>query len=203
MLDKQPADGGQLLRTAVDVAADRAGPDDPRTRDQRRADALIQLAVDALNGFAGCPGCVAADDNGERSSAPRWQGARPNIQVSVPLSTLLSLDEEPGELDGHGPIRAELARRIAADQHGTWRRLVTDELGHLLDYGRTSYRPPTDLREFVTARDRTCRFPTCNRPAVRCELDHAIPWSDGGGTNGGKVAMAIAQRRSRAAGSGG
>ena len=99
------------------------------------------------------------------------------------LSTLLGLDEQPGELAGHGPIPASLARQLAADQTGTWRRLVTDPLtGALLDYARTTYRPPRDLAEFVTARDRTCRFPGCQRDARRGDLDHTIPWQAGGST---------------------
>ena len=96
---------------------------------------------------------------------------RPSIQVTVALSTLLGLDEQPGDLDGSGPIPASLARRIAADQSGTWRRLVTDETGRLVNYGRSTYRPPKDLADHVIARDRTCRFPTCNRKAGRCEID--------------------------------
>jgi hypothetical protein len=67
---------------------------------------------------------------------------RPAIPVCVALSTLLGLDQQPGELAGTGPIPASIARRLAADPTGTWRRLVTDELGKLVDYGRTTYRPP-------------------------------------------------------------
>ncbi|MEP7055388.1 MAG: HNH endonuclease signature motif containing protein, partial [Actinomycetota bacterium] len=52
-----------------------------------------------------------------------------------------------------------------------------------LDYGRTAYRPPADLVEFVLTRDRTCRFPTCNRPARHCDIDHAHPWEAGGTTS--------------------
>ncbi|MEO8888095.1 MAG: DUF222 domain-containing protein [Jatrophihabitantaceae bacterium] len=162
---------------------------------------LVQLAVDALNGYTHCSSCscrsdgVVRNDNGEhtgpsggggggdRSTLPRWQGARPTIQVTVALSTLLGLDEQPGELDGYGPVPADLALRMAAEDGATWRRLVTDELGHLLDYGRTTYRPPTDLRDYVMARDRTCMFPTCNRRACRCEIDHVRAWEDGGQTN--------------------
>jgi hypothetical protein len=104
------------------------------------------------------------------------------VQVSVALSTLLGLDEQPGELVGHGPIPAALARRLAADPSGTWRRLVTDPLGRLVDYGRTRYRPPAGLREHVLARDFTCRFPTCTRPARRSDIDHIHRWVDGGVT---------------------
>ena len=52
-----PADGAHALMMALDVAADRREPDDARTRDQRRADALVQLGIDALNRFECCPAC--------------------------------------------------------------------------------------------------------------------------------------------------
>ena len=103
--------------------------------------------------------------------------------MTIALSTLLGYDQQPGELDGHGPIPTDLALRLAADPTATWRRLITDEHGRLLDYGRTTYRPPADLTRHVIARDQTCRFPTCNRKAHRCELDHTHPWHTGGTTD--------------------
>ncbi|HEY8302473.1 MAG TPA: HNH endonuclease signature motif containing protein [Jatrophihabitans sp.] len=75
-----------------------------------------------------------------------------------------------------------MARAVAADPTGTWRRLVTDDVGHLIDYGRTRYRPPATLRAFVVARDRECQFPGCHRQARYCEVDHLVPWADGGTT---------------------
>ena len=112
-----------------------------------------------------------------------WQGRRPTVSVTVALSTLFAVDDQPGELDGYGPIPAEVARRIAADPSGTWRRLITDERGHVLNYGRTVYRPPADLREFVIARDHTCRGIGCQRTARRSEVDHIHPWAQGGRTD--------------------
>jgi hypothetical protein len=107
------------------------------------------------------------------------QHRRPvTVQVTVPLTSLLGLDEQAGELTGYGPIPAETARRLAA--HGTWRRLVTDPVtGVLLDYGRARYTPPPDLVDHVTARDRTCRWPGCDKPAVGCDLDHTLPYPHG------------------------
>jgi hypothetical protein len=96
--------------------------------------------------------------------------------VTVALSTLLGLDEQPGELDGYGPITAAHARRLAADPSGTWYRLITDDAGRLLDYAQTRYRPPQALIDHVAARDQRCRFPHCTRPARRCELDHVTPF---------------------------
>jgi hypothetical protein len=45
-----------------------------------------------------------------------------------------------------------------------------------------AYRPPPRLREQVTARDLTCRFPTCGQPAWRADLDHTVPHDQGGRT---------------------
>jgi hypothetical protein len=44
------------------------------------------------------------------------------------------------------------------------------------------YRPPARLREHVIARDSTCRNPVCGQPAWRADLDHTIPWDQGGPT---------------------
>jgi hypothetical protein len=45
-----------------------------------------------------------------------------------------------------------------------------------------AYRPPPRLREFVTARDVTCRSPVCGQPAWRADLDHTVPYDHGGRT---------------------
>ncbi|HZC52029.1 MAG TPA: DUF222 domain-containing protein [Mycobacterium sp.] len=177
-----PAEGAAALICAVDALAAATANDDPRSADQRRADALIDLAVTALHD----------------PHLPRAHGLRPTIQVTVAASTLLGCDDQPGELTGHGPIPASLARRLAADQTGTWRRLVTDPVtGKLLDYGRSTYRPPKDLAEFVIARDQHCTFPGCQRAAHRCDLDHQHPASSGGPTNTDNVA-ALCRRHHRA-----
>jgi DNA-binding transcriptional ArsR family regulator len=81
-----PAEGAQVLMTALDVAVDRCAPDDPRTRDQQRADALVQLAIDALNAYASCAQCGSHGQTPDSSTAPRWQGLRPTIQVTSPAS---------------------------------------------------------------------------------------------------------------------
>jgi hypothetical protein len=80
----------------------------------------VQLALNTLHGSVS-------------DELPREHGLRPSVQVIVALSTLLGLDEQPGELAGSGPIPAAVARRIAADETGTRRRLLPDERGHLVD----------------------------------------------------------------------
>ena len=44
------------------------------------------------------------------------------------------------------------------------------------------YRPPPRLREYIAARDMTCRSPVCGQPAWRADLDHTTPYDQGGRT---------------------
>ncbi|HET8583754.1 MAG TPA: DUF222 domain-containing protein [Jatrophihabitans sp.] len=162
-----PAAGAAALRARLRHDAQKAKQlRDGRTADQRQADALIDLAL-------GDP-CEPASTSGQQ--------LKPRINVIVALSTLLGLDNQPGELDGHGPIPAAMARALAFDPTGTWRRLLTDQSGQVVDAGRTVYKPPAPLERLIQTRDVTCRFPTCRRAAVRSEIDHIIAWLDNGPT---------------------
>jgi hypothetical protein len=101
--------------------------------------------------------------------------------VTVDLTTLLGLNDSPGELAGYGPITAQLARQIAADS--TLRRLVTDPVtGEGIDLGR-KYRPSKLLRRLVEVTKSRCSMIGCSRPAYRCELDHRDEHARGGETN--------------------
>jgi hypothetical protein len=44
------------------------------------------------------------------------------------------------------------------------------------------YRPSNRLRASILARDQTCRFPGCRQPAWHSDLDHSIPYHQGGPT---------------------
>jgi len=102
--------------------------------------------------------------------------ARTVVHITVPISTLMGVTDDPAELAGYGPIPAVMARQIAADPDSVWRRLLTDPAsGTLLDYGTTTYRPLAGLDRHVRARDGTCRFPGCRQSAWRCDLDHSVP----------------------------
>ncbi|HYT10838.1 MAG TPA: HNH endonuclease signature motif containing protein [Mycobacteriales bacterium] len=51
--------------------------------------------------------------------------------------------------------------------------------GAVLHAARTPYTPSAALADLIRARDITCRFPGCRRPAARCDLDHVTPWPAG------------------------
>lgn len=160
-----PADGAQLLMTALQARAGRTDASDTRSADARRADALVELAREAL----------------DRPGLPQLHRRRPQVHVSVDLPTLLGLADNPAHLRGYGPLPASIGRRLAAD--ADWRRLITDPAGRLLDYGRTAYTPPAALVDHLIARDDTCRFPGCPRTGEHCDVDHAVPFDQGGTTD--------------------
>jgi hypothetical protein len=152
-----PAEHAVAIYQRLDaLARDARVPGDDRSADARRADTFVDLLL------------------GTHSDM------RVEVAVTVPADTLLGISDRPGDLTGYGPISAEMARQLAADAHATWKRLLTDPVdGSLLDYGHTTYRPPAALRDYVQARDRTCRFPGCQQPARRCDLDHTAAYPEG------------------------
>jgi Domain of unknown function (DUF222) len=44
------------------------------------------------------------------------------------------------------------------------------------------YHPSRRLQHLIRARSATCTAPGCSRPAARCDLDHTVPWDQGGMT---------------------
>jgi len=44
----------------------------------------------------------------------------------------------------------------------------------------SGYRIPDRMRDLIEVRDQDCGFPICRRPASRCDLDHTVPYDQGG-----------------------
>jgi hypothetical protein len=191
-----PAAGAVRLDSALDSLARGArAAGDPRTLDQLRADLLVDLTAGDVENTAAWvalapvrphdAAATVADgapaEGRPGGGRPRGTSRRTEIRVTVALSTLLGMDDAPGDLGGHGAITAEAARALARD--GTWRRIVTDPLtGRVLDVGRTRYRPPADLVTHVQVRDRTCARPGCSARAESCDLDHTVEFHRHRGT---------------------
>lgn len=155
------ADEATAAYARLDTLA-RSGPADGRSMDTRRADALVDL--------------VCGRDDGAQIPP-----VATTVGVTMSADTLAGLTDDPGHLDGHGPIPAAMARDLAAAAR-RWRGLITDEhTGDLTDVTQ-AYRPRLLLQEYIRARDVTCRFPGCRQPAARCDLDHTTPHGTGGAT---------------------
>ncbi len=111
-------------------------------------------------------------------------GVRADAQIVLTLSaeTLLGLDEEPGYLQGYGPVIAAMARDVAAT--GTWRcAVVNGRHGTLEGLGSSTYTPgyvpSARLRRHLSVRDGRCRIPGCTARAGICEADHRDPYPGG------------------------
>ena len=107
------------------------------------------------------------------------------VEITVDLATLVGLSDTPGELNGYGPVVADIARQITSNQHGSqWRVTITHpDTGSVLWNGTTRRRPNNSLRRRVEARSPTCVFPGCRMPAADCDLDHTTDHAHGGRTS--------------------
>jgi hypothetical protein len=145
-----------------------------RSMDQLRADVYLDLLQ----------GTTTSDGNGKAAAG--------GVHLSSGLDTLVGLAAHPGELNGYGPVIADIARQVAAQQEDAeWRWSVTHPAtGEVIHDGITQRRPTTALRRRVEARDQTCVFPGCRMPAVDCDLDHMKRWADGGPTTERNLAPA-------------
>lgn len=88
-----------------------------RTADQRRADLLADLPALALHALDGTAPTRSADGG---CTHPRVV-----LSVHVPLATLQGRSEEPGLLDGYGPISASHVRRLLP--RARLQRVVVDD----------------------------------------------------------------------------
>ncbi|MGV1030604.1 MAG: hypothetical protein ACOYBU_19220, partial [Dermatophilaceae bacterium] len=105
------------------------------------------------------------------------------VDVTIPADTLIGDDHRDAEIGRYGPVAASLARWLCWSPDARWHRLVTDPLtGRLIAATAKTYTIPPRVKRLVRLRDRTCRFPGCNRPAEYTDTDHIIPWAKGGKT---------------------
>ena len=165
------AGGGASDGSGGDVSGgDGSGGDAPkRTLAQRRADAITDLLLDGDL-------CAAGD--------PSAHGIRPQVLVTVPVLTLLRQTETPAHLDGYGPISPDSARDLAV-KAPSFARILTDPVtSAILDFDRSKYVVPADLKQVVRLQHETCTAVGCNKRAVHCQLDHTDPFGATAGTRG-------------------
>ncbi|WP_235215898.1 HNH endonuclease signature motif containing protein [Mycobacterium kyorinense] len=156
------AHDGAALDHKLDALASTVCPNDPRTKAQRRADALGALAagLDVMRCECGSVDCAAAARN---------PGADVMIHVFADQSSVKGESQAPGFLPGFGPVPAPVLRNLAA----------TAKLKPVVKPSadpEPGYRPSAALAEFVRLRDLTCRFPGCDLPAECCDIDHTVPF---------------------------
>jgi len=158
------------IDSAAGIGQDPAEELPTRTLDQLRADVTRALLLDGIT-----PDGMGA-------------GIRGTVMITVPVLTLLGLDEEPATLEGYGPISPETAREIAGHAPSFTRLLTHPETGVVLSLGKTQHKNTKAMKKWLRVRDETCRFPGCARPAVTSDVDHTDPWAGGGRTDSDNLA---------------
>lgn len=161
---------GRALDARLDAMAATVCGHDPRTHAQRRSDALGALESGADRLACECDRAeCGAGDKPARS---------PIIHVVANQATVDGASDAPGyTVDPDELFPADLITELAKTA-----KLVP--VTHPGDApAECGYAPSQQLADFVRCRDLTCRFPGCDRAAIRCDLDHTIPFGDGGPTH--------------------
>jgi len=152
----------RMFQNALDHIMGMSQPDG-RTREQQRADALIAL----FDAYA--KGTVT----GGRE--------QPSIIVTAPAETMTGDGNEPGVTPHGDRIPAHIVRRMA--ENATLQRMLIDAEGIILDLGRAVRFATLQQYKALVARDGCCTEEGCRIPAAWCDLDHFLPWEEGGETN--------------------
>lgn len=129
---------GAAVRGALEPLARPSGEHDYREREQRLADALVEIIT---------------------------HGGKHNVQLQVTSSieTLLDLTGAPAaEMEFSLPISSRTVERWACDCNVT-RILMQDSI--VIDVGRSKRVISPPMKRALHARDGHCQWPRCERPA--------------------------------------
>ncbi len=90
---------------------------------------------------------------------------------------------EQARLIGDGPINPLTAAQLFLDAKA-FHRIVVDPLrSAVVDMDRRTYRPTQAQRDWLVLQHGTCSRDGCTRLAIDADIDHEIPWSQGGPTD--------------------
>ncbi len=161
------ATDGAAFNLKLDELAATVCRDDPRTKRQRRADALM-----ALVGGEATMGCLCESErcpaagNGSTSSAVV-------VHVLAETATVEGRGSKAGFAPGYGPLPPAMVREVAKTARLEPVRVPKDAATE------PRYRPSAALAQFVRNRDLTCRWMGCDKSAWQADIDHTVPVSTG------------------------
>ncbi|NLE72984.1 MAG: DUF222 domain-containing protein [Actinomycetales bacterium] len=167
---------GHRLRLALEAVAGKPAPDDERSPEQRRADALETLAGAALamTSSGGVP-------VGPRASVTMvlreetWAALRRTARGGdVARSGDAGGAVAPATIDDDAALPPSETARLLCDCELT--RVVVDAQGQPLDLGRAVRLHTPAQRRGITVRDGGCFWPGCGAPTRWCEVHHLAWW---------------------------
>ena len=173
-----PAELGEVLAGELDrrsralyesdrSEADANGTPLARTAAQRRADALVELALHA-----------SVNEDGATIN-------RPAVTAVIHVDQITDPATQPGDPVGrseHGqPVTKTTAQRLLCDC--AMSRVVLDANSVPVDLGMTARLPSPAQRRALAARDGGCMFPGCDRPPGWTSAHHLVHWIKDGPTD--------------------
>ncbi|UXA18540.1 HNH endonuclease signature motif containing protein [Mycobacterium sp. SMC-4] len=189
------ATDGKALAQRMTEMAGAVCEEDPRTMGERRSDAVgaIVRGEVHLTCRCGSPHCPALQQTSPSNVVIKIIADRAALDAATAETAQdADADEEPGSKNAPeltGPA-APLNRGSAMGLDG--RPVPIALLAELIRGGakvselivpgpepEPRYRPSAGLAEFVRMRDLFCRFPGCDVPAERCDIDHVVPYPFG------------------------
>jgi hypothetical protein len=203
LLARGPAAAIAAIRASLEATLPlETAPDDERSRDAREFDLFVQLLTGGaqagswhaevvvpfsvadggeleLADIAGLgpilPG-TARDLLGQADTVGQTAVDETGAVIAVgepariaPVACAAPAVREPVRISQHRPLDPTVLQRLAAPPTFTDLRALTG----------TAYEFPPRLRRYLEARDRTCVFPGCGKPACKTDKDHRIPWPAG------------------------
>lgn len=135
---------------------------DDRTMDQLRADIYLDLLRRRYKGKK-----MTRADLG-------------NLDIRVTGETLTGQSDESADLNGFGPVIADIGRQVAESHDQVRQRwmLVDPDTKQPMDGGITRRRPTMSQRRKAEMLHPTCIHPGCRMPSVDCDIDHRQPWNE-------------------------
>ncbi|BBZ06490.1 hypothetical protein MDOR_06590 [Mycolicibacterium doricum] len=190
---------GVALEQRVHDMAHSVCAEDPRTMDERRNDALATIATGtSLRCECDNPDCPGARDGRPAKDVvihvvteqATLDHARAAANAPGPQPEAAEPEDAVGSAPQPPPAPRPACPASAFVLGGGM--LGAAVLGAFLDRARIrpithpgdappepQHRPSAALQDFIRSRDLTCRFPNCDRPAHRCDIDHTVPYPAG------------------------
>ena len=164
-----PPEQGSLTRSALEPLARPAGKGDDRSREQRMADALVEGLTKDL---------------------------KTELIITCTPETLAGLPGAPAaETEWGALLSADAVQRFTCGS--SFRRLVWDGKGVIIDFGRSRRRLSPQAEKAVRAVHSTCVWPGCDRPARWCDMHHKQAWYEENGPTSANESAPLCRRHHR------
>ncbi|AFM15959.1 protein of unknown function DUF222 [Mycolicibacterium chubuense NBB4] len=176
-------------QAAIDAARKLIATEDAEQREKRASAREAEPATDSESATesehedeaepalesapTGCEPAAAPEPAAESEPAPESAVEPKRVNGFQPVSENGPTDSGLAVLPSKGMVPTVLlaeALRGGAKVKPVWMPGPDPEPG---------YRPSARLAEFIRARDMFCRFPNCDVPADRCDIDHVVPYPFG------------------------